>query len=75
MDEEKQVNKSDNLLKEALHLKPQERLLLIDGLIRSLDKPDDEIDAVWADEAQKRLDAYREGKVDGLSFDSVFSDL
>jgi len=56
------------LLKRALLLKPQDRFLLIDGLIRSLDEPDKEIDEIWIEEAEKRLKAHREGKTQGVHY-------
>jgi len=42
----------ESLLKKALVLRPQDRFLLIDGLVRSLDEPNKEITAIWADEAE-----------------------
>ncbi|MFZ4525587.1 MAG: addiction module protein [Chlorobium sp.] len=48
----------------AMTLKPVERLLIIDGLLRSLDEPDHNIDELWAVEAENRLNAYREGRGD-----------
>ena len=57
---------SKSLLKKALLLKPQDRFLLIDGLVRSLDEPNKEIDEIWAEEAEKRLRAHREGKTQGV---------
>lgn len=50
----------------AMTLKPVERLLIIDGLLRSLDEPDHNIDELWAVEAEKRLNACREGRVEGI---------
>jgi len=41
---------SKSLLKKTLLLKPQDRFLLIDGLVRSLDEPNKEIDEIWAEE-------------------------
>ncbi len=35
------------------------QFLLSDGLIRSLDEPDREIDEIWSVEAEKRLEAHR----------------
>jgi len=64
----------ESLLKKALQLKPQERFLLIDSLIRSLDEPNKEIDAIWAEEAEKRLKAHREGKTQSVSFREVFGE-
>ena len=63
-----------SLLKKALLLKPQDRFLLIDGLVRSLDEPNKGIDDIWAEEAEKRLRAYREGKTQGVQFRDVFGE-
>ncbi|WP_303901333.1 addiction module protein [Thiohalomonas denitrificans] len=56
----------EELLKEALKLKPQDRFTMVDGLLRSLDRPDAEIDAIWDEEAEKRLQAYRAGTLSGI---------
>lgn len=63
-----------SLLKKALLLKPRDRFLLVDGLVRSLDEPNKEIDAIWAEEAEKRLRAHREGKTKGVPFEDVFGE-
>jgi putative addiction module component (TIGR02574 family) len=68
------MESSESLLKKALLLKPQDRFLLIDGLIRSLDEPDKKIDEIWSAEAEKRLKAHREGKTQGVPFENVFGD-
>lgn len=60
------------ILKEALRLKPQERYLVIENLLKSLDEPDEVIDDIWAEEAQKRLEHYREHKVETIPFDQIF---
>ena len=62
----------EELLKEALKLKPQDRFTMVDGLLRSLDQPDAEVDAIWAEEAEKRLQAYRAGTLPGISMEDVF---
>jgi len=64
---------AESLLKKALLLKPQDRFLLIDGLIHSLDEPNKEIDAIWAEEASKRLNAHR-GETKGIPFREVFGE-
>ncbi len=56
----------------AMTFKPVERLLIIDGLLRSLDEPGHNIDELWAVEAEKRLNAYREGRVEGIPIEEVF---
>ena len=68
------MESSESLLKRALLLKPQDRFLLIDGLIRSLDEPDKEIDEIWSVEAEKRLKAHRADKTQGVPFKSVFGE-
>lgn len=58
---------SKEVLQQALHLNPEERSLVVEGLLRSLDQPDEEIDAIWAEEAEKRLTAYLAGRLGGIA--------
>lgn len=60
------------LLDEAMKLKPEERLTLVEGLIKSLDEPDKKLDEIWTEEAEKRLKAYREGKLEGIPMEEIF---
>ncbi len=62
------------LLDEAMQLKPDERLGLIEILILSLDEPDPRLNKIWAEEAQRRLAAYREGRLRGVPMEEVFKD-
>lgn len=62
----------EELLKEALKLKPQDRCAVVDGLLRSLDQPDAAIDEIWANEAEKRLGAYRIGELHGVPMEALF---
>lgn len=59
------------ILDMALHLAPAERVLLIDGLINSLDEPDSDIEKLWDEEAQRRLDACRSGKMKTIPMEQV----
>jgi putative addiction module component (TIGR02574 family) len=59
----------------ALRLKASERYELLEMLQKSLDKPDPEVDCVWIEEAERRLQAYREGKLEVISMEEVFRDL
>lgn len=63
-----------DILKQALKLKPDERFMVVEGLIKSLDAPDDSLDKIWADEAEKRLKAYRAGKLEGISMEEIFKE-
>jgi len=65
---------SKDVLEQALKLKPEERFMIVEGLIKSLDEPDSSLDAIWAEEAEKRLKAYRAGKVEGIPMEEIFKE-
>lgn len=65
---------SKEILEQAMVLKPEERFMIIEGLLKSLDEPDQKIDEIWAIEAEKRLKAYREGRLEGVPMEEVFRD-
>ncbi len=50
------------LAKEIEILPDTEKLRLGDAIRADLDKPDPEIDRVWAGEARKRWEAYKAGR-------------
>lgn len=58
----------------SMKLKPEERLSLVKGLIQSLDEPDKRLDAIWAEESERRLKAYREGKLEGIPMEEIFKE-
>ena len=47
------------------------KLHLIDSLLTELDKPDPTIDAIWAEEAQRRWKAYKRGKIRAIPYKEV----
>lgn len=65
---------SKKVLQQALALRPEERFLLVEGILKSLDEPNASLDALWVEEAEKRLSAYREGKLEGVPMEEVFKD-
>lgn len=62
---------SNNILKEALGLKPAEKAELIDKLLSSLDNPDIELDELWAKEAEDRIDSYEQGQIKAVTLREV----
>ncbi len=62
---------TNKVLKEALTLKPAEKAELIDKLLSSLDKPDAQIDDLWAKEAENRIDAYERGEIKAVTLKRV----
>ncbi len=67
------MSTAKDILKKAIHLEPTEKAKLVEHLITSLDKPDKDIDKLWAEEAESRLDAYKQGKLKAVSLDEVLS--
>ena len=62
---------TNKFLKQALTLKPTEKAELIDKLLSSLDKPDTELDDLWAKEAENRIDAYERGAIKAVTLERV----
>ncbi|MCH7880601.1 MAG: addiction module protein [Proteobacteria bacterium] len=60
------------ILKQAMTLTPEERFLIVESLIKSLDQPDEKLDEIWAKEAENRLDAYREKRLESIPMEEVF---
>lgn len=65
---------SQEILEQALQLKPEERFSVVEGLLRSLDEPDKTLDHIWANEAEKRLKAYREGRLEVVPMEEIFEE-
>jgi putative addiction module component (TIGR02574 family) len=66
-------NRSAAVLQEALSLPHDERAELIERLLSSLDTPGRQrIDALWAQEAEDRLNAYERGEIKTISAKEVF---
>lgn len=51
------------LLEQAGRLPAQEKLQLVDKLIADLDLPDPAVEALWAEKAQRRSKAVKNGKL------------
>jgi putative addiction module component (TIGR02574 family) len=50
-----------------------DKLRLVDAILADLDKPDPEIDQIWADEARRRWAAYKAGSIRTVSYEQVMS--
>ena len=60
------------LINKAVALPVEERALMVDSLLQSLDQPESAIDKEWANAANKRLAEMRSGKVQPVPGDDVF---
>ena len=63
----------DKLESEIHRLPDEEKLRLVDAILVDLDKPDPEIDQVWAEEARKRWVAYQKGRAPAVSYETVMA--
>jgi len=66
------MRKTDDLFDEAISLPVEERTLLVDRLLQSLNPSLSDIDKLWAEEAEKRLKEITEGSVKTIPGDEVF---
>jgi len=64
---------ADKLVSEIRNLPDVEKLRLVDAILTDLDKPDPEIDRVWAEEARKRWAAYKNGRIPTVSYEEVMA--
>ena len=64
---------ADKLVSEIKSLPDPEKLRLLKEIVEQLDRPDSEIDRVWADEARKRWAAYKAGKISTVAYEDVMA--
>ena len=60
------------IIEEVLSLPVEERALIADSLLRSLNMPNSGIDAKWTQVAKRRLQELRSGKVKPIPGEEVF---
>jgi putative addiction module component (TIGR02574 family) len=67
------IRNSAKVVSEALSLPPRSRAKLAEQLLESLDDPKQkEIDRLWADEVEDRIDAYARGELRAIPGQEVF---
>ena len=64
---------SEELLTEAMKLKPFERLLFIQTLNKSLDVPDLSISKIWEKEINERVLSYESGSLPSISLNDFIA--
>ena len=62
----------NDIIDEALTLKPQDRYKIIESLSMSLDVVNPEIEEAWVKESLKRAEAYTKGELKTVSYEEVF---
>ena len=66
---------AEQVLANALSLPPNERAQLAEQLFASLDISQDELDRLWAQEADSRIDAYERGEIKTISAEKIFKSI
>ena len=61
-----------DILKETKTLSPAEKYVIIENLIQDLNQIDTAIEEAWIKESQNRLELYKNGKLETISFEEAF---
>jgi putative addiction module component (TIGR02574 family) len=61
------------LIEEVASLPVEERAIVADSILRSLNPPESDMDRKWAEVAQRRLAELRSGKVKPIPGEEVFA--
>ena len=68
--------KAQQLISSALQMPNEERALIAERLISSLDQPfDGDVEMAWQKEVQKRLLAMDEGKIENIPWEQARKEL
>lgn len=64
---------SEEIEVKILDLPDTEKLRIVDFILAHIDRPDPEIDRVWAAEASRRWEAYKAGELETVSYEEVMA--
>ncbi len=64
--------KTKDLIAEAISLPVEERAMVVDSILRTLNPPDSDIDRKWAAIAKRRNAEIRSGDVQAVTGEEVF---
>lgn len=68
------MHTKNEVLAEALNLPPIERAQLIEDLLTSFEFPDRQrLDRLWAEEADDRIKAFKQGEFETIPMEKVFA--
>ena len=64
--------KTKDLIAKAISLPVEERAMVVDSILKSLNPTESDIDKKWAAVAKQRLQELRSGEVEAIPGDEVF---
>lgn len=66
---------TEDIIQEAAALPVEQRIILVDSILRTLNIPNPDIDAKWAVVARRRLAELRSGNVKPVPGEQVFAQI
>ena len=67
---------AENILADALKLPPMARAELVENLLSSFEfQGRDAINALWAQEAENRIDAFERGEITSIPAKDIFNEI
>jgi putative addiction module component (TIGR02574 family) len=67
------MHSTEDIIQQAASLPVEERIIVVDSLLRTLNIPDTDIDKEWTEVAKRRLVELRSGRVNPVPGDQVFA--
>jgi putative addiction module component (TIGR02574 family) len=67
------MHSTKDIIQEATALPVEERIIVVDSLLRTLNIPNPDIDKEWVVVAKRRLTELRSGRVNPVPGDQVFT--
>jgi len=67
------MHSTEDIIQEAASLPVEERIIVVDSLLRTLNIPNPDLDKEWVDVAKRRLTELRSGRVHPVPGDQVFA--
>jgi putative addiction module component (TIGR02574 family) len=67
------MHSTKDIIQEATALPVEERIIVVDSLLRTLNIPNPDIDTAWVKVAKRRLAELRSGRVNPVPGDQVFA--
>jgi len=69
------MHSTQDIIREAVALPVEERALIVDSLLKSLNCSEESIERAWIAEAQRRRNAVRSGQVQPVTGEEVLANL
>lgn len=67
------ASETEEISKKIDELPDTDKAMLVDMILAKLDRPDPELDKIWAEESTKRWAAYKEGRLKAIPYDEVMA--